>query len=107
MKQDKPSIGGLLGQLIDDGRAYATAEVEVAKERTLAQIASYRQAAIWAGLAIVAGTALLIGSAVALVLVLANLLGPYLGAFVALLLLAAMTAFLGWRAMKALEKTRG
>lgn len=106
MKHDKPTIGDLLGQLIDDGKSYAAAELDLAKERTLAEVEGYRRAAIWAGLAAVAGMALLIGFSVALVVVLASMLGPYVGALVALLLLGGLTGFLGWRAMKAWEAAR-
>jgi len=106
MKHDKPSIGDLLRRLIDDGKSYAAAELELAKERTFAEVEAYRRAAIWAGLAAVAGMALLIGFSVALVIVLASLLGPYVGALVALLLLGALGGFFGWRAMKAWEGAR-
>ena len=106
MKQDKPTIGNLLWQLVDDGKAYAAAELDLAKERTLAELETYRRAAIWAGLAAVAGIALLIGLSVALILVMASLLGPYFGPVAALVVLGGLAAFFGWRALTAWRSAR-
>jgi hypothetical protein len=76
MSEEAP-IAQLLGQLVDDGKRYARAEVELAKAKAADKVLPLKPAAILAGLgavlALSAGSALLVGLIFALT--------PRLGAF--------------------------
>jgi hypothetical protein len=87
---EEPSVGDLVERLIDDGRAYAEAEVNLARARIEQRVASYRTAAIFGGSAVAAALVALICFAVTLVLALASLIGPLAGGLAATLLVAAL-----------------
>lgn len=85
--QDEPSIRETVGQLLDDGRAYAQAEIDLAKLKAQAQVARYQKAAIFGGIAAAFGLAALVAFAMTLVIGFARLLGPFGGGAVAVLVL--------------------
>jgi hypothetical protein len=92
---DRP-IGEIVGQLVDDGKAYAKAEVDVAK----AIAAAKARAFILPGILLVAALLLAITSLTALAIGLFFALYPYMPALLAGLLafaiLAGIAALLGW-----------
>ena len=83
-----PSIRETVGQLLDDGRAYAEAEIDLAKLKARGEVARYRKAAILGGIAAALGLAALVAFAMTLVIGFARLLGPFGGGAVAVLVLA-------------------
>ena len=86
------SIGGLIGRLVEDGRAYAEAELELVKA-----IAAYRaQRAGRALAALGAGAVLLLSAVTALVIGVVLGLSQYMSPFLAGLLVAALLAGGGW-----------
>lgn len=86
------SIGELFGRLVEDGRAYAEAELALAKA-----IAHYRaQRAGRALAALGAGAVLLLSAVTALVIGLVLGLSRYISPFLAGLLVAAVLAGGGW-----------
>jgi hypothetical protein len=89
-------IGEIVGQLVDDGKAYAKSEVEVAKAIAVART----RALIFPGLLFLAALLLVITSLNALALGLFFALTPFMPALLAGLLsfaiLAAIAALLGW-----------
>jgi len=89
-------IGEIVGQLVDDGKAYAKAEVEVAKAIAVAKT----RALIFPGLLFLAALLLAITSLSALALGLFFALTPFMPALLAGLLafaiLAAIAALLAW-----------
>lgn len=82
------SIGEMVGQVLDDGRAYAQAEIDLVKVRAQAEVNRYRRAAILGGAAAAFGLAALVAFAITLVIGFARLLGPVGGGVAAVLLLA-------------------
>ncbi len=82
------SIGDMVGQVLDDGRAYAQAEIELVKVRAQAEVNRYRRAAVLGGAAAALGLAALVAFAMTLVIGFARLLGPFGGGAAAVLLLA-------------------
>ncbi len=89
-------VGELVHELIEEGKAYALAEVELvkaiaaAKGKALAIPVAMFVAAFLIGLT--AFTALAVG----VVMALATLIGPLAGGFVAMLILAAISGVLVW-----------
>ena len=84
---DRP-IGELIGQLYDDGRAYARSEVELWKAKGLAEAARYRSAAIFAAAGAALALAALVAFAMTLVIGFARLIGPFGGGAAAVVILA-------------------
>ena len=86
------SIGDLLGRLVDDGRAYAKAEIDLYRE-----IALHRAGRARAGLiALAAGAVLLLSSLTALILGLVLGLAALIGPLLAGLAVAALLALTGY-----------
>ena len=86
--QAEPSIRETVGQLLDDGRAYAQAEIDLAKLKAQVEVARYQKAAMFGGVAAAFGLAALVAFAMTLVIGFARLLGPFGGGAVAVLVLA-------------------
>ena len=84
---DRP-IGELIGQLYDDGRAYARSEMELWKAKGLAEASRYRSAAIFAAAGVALGLAALVAFAMTLVIGFARVLGPFGGGAAAVVILA-------------------
>ena len=93
-KDDRP-IGEMIGQVFDDGRAYAQSEVEVIKARARAEVNRYRGAALIAAGGAALALAALVAFAMTLVIGFARLIGPFGGgaAAVAILGLGAYILF--------------
>lgn len=86
------SIGDLFGRLVDDGRAYAKAEIDLYRE-----IALHRAGRARAGLiALAAGAVLLLSSLTALILGLVLGLAALIGPLLAGLAVAALLALIGY-----------
>ena len=89
-------IGELVHELIEEGKAYAQAELGLAKA-----IASAKAKALVvpAGLFVVAfilALAAIVALAVGVVIALVKFLGPLLAGFVGLLIFAGLAGLLGW-----------
>ena len=89
------SIGELIGQVLDDGRSYAQAEIDLFKVKAKAEVGRYRKAAVLGGAAAALALAGLVAFAITLVVGFAQLLGPVGGgaAAVAILGLGAYALF--------------
>jgi len=86
------SIGDLFGRLVDDGRTYAKAEIDLYR-----QIALHRAGRARTGLvALVAGAVLLLSSLTALILGLVLGLAELIGPLLAGLAIAALLALAGF-----------
>ena len=96
-EQDKP-IGETVGRLIDDGKAYARAEVDLARVRALMLVERYRSAAILAAAALLFAIGALVALAMTAVLSLANLIGPLGGGLAATLLIGGIAGLLAYLA---------
>ena len=97
-------IGELVHQLVEDGKAYAQAEIGVAKAVASAKAASLKLPAILLGAAflLLQGAATVL--AVALLLALLPLIGPLLAGIAAFAIFAGIAAGLGWQAMQIIRR---
>ena len=89
-------VGELVHELIEEGKAYARAEVGLLKAIATAK---GKALALPAGLFVAAfliGTTALTALAVGVVMGLATLIGPLAAGFVGMLIFAAIAGLLGW-----------
>lgn len=93
-------IGELVQQLVEEGKAYAQAELGVAKAIALAKAGSLKVPAILLGAAFLLSQAAATVLAVALFLALLPLVGPMIAGLLAFLVFAGIAAGLGWQAAR-------
>ena len=92
---DRP-VGELVHQLIEDGKAYARAELDVAKAMAADWLNALKLPAILFGAAFVLILASITALAYGVAAGLATLIGPLAGGFVAFLLFAGLAGGLAW-----------
>ena len=100
---DRP-IGDLVHELIEDGKAYARAEMGVVKATANAKINALKMPAILFGTAFVLILAAVSALAFGVAAGLATLIGPLAGGFVAFLIFAAAAGGLAWFGVKKLRE---
>jgi len=88
-EEERP-IGELFGQLIDDGKAYARAEADLAKARVACEAGRAKKPVLFGALALALAFVALIALVMTLVLAAASILGPLAGGLVVTLLIAAL-----------------
>lgn len=98
--QDEAPIGELFGRLIDDGKAYANAEIDLVRARAEGQVERAKLPLILGGAAVAFGFASVIALIMTLVLALAGLLGPLGGGLLATLIAVLVSGGLGLAALK-------
>ncbi len=97
---DEAPIGELFGRLIDDGKAYAHAEIDLVRARAEGQVDRAKLPLILGGGAVAFGFASVIALVLTLVLTLAGLLGPLGGGLLATLIAVLVAGGLGLAALK-------
>jgi hypothetical protein len=102
--QAERPIGELVSELIDDGKAYAWAEFDLAKAIAAAKARALAMPAVLIGAAFVFALAAVTALAVGVVMALAKLIGPLLAGLVGLLIFAAIAAGLGWYGAERLKR---
>jgi len=100
---DEPPIGEVVSQLFDEGKAYAKAEIDLAKAQAFAKLAELKAPAILLFAAMLFAQAAVTVLAVAVALVLAPMIGPLGGGLVAMLLAGGAAALLAWLGVKRLQ----
>ena len=100
MDEDEAPIGDLFGRLIDDGKAYAKAEVDLVRARAEGQAERAKLPAILGVGAIAFAFASVIALVLTMVLALASLLGPLAGGLLATLIALVIAGGLGLAAVK-------
>ena len=100
MDEDEAPIGELFGRLIDDGKAYAQAEVDLVRARVEGEVERAKWPAILGAAAIAFGFASVIALVLTMVLALAALLGPLGGGLLATLIALVIAGGLGLAALK-------
>jgi len=101
-EEEKP-IGELFGQLIDEGKAYAKAELGLARASAEAKAEAAKKPALLAAAAFLFLQAGVVVLCMTVALALATLIGPLAGGLVATLLAFGIAALLGLLAKKELE----
>jgi len=92
---DRP-IGEIVGQLVDDGKAYARAEVEVAKAIAAAKARALILPGILFGAAVLLAITSLSALAIGLFFALYAYMPALLAGLLAFVILAGIAALLGW-----------
>lgn len=100
---DRP-VGELVHELIEDGKAYARAEVGLVKAMASAKVNAIKLPAILFGIAFLLSLAAITALAVGVAMGLATLIGPLAGGIVAFLLFAAVAGGLAWYGVGRLRK---
>lgn len=103
-EEEEKSVGGMFRQLLDDGRAYAQAEFDLARARAEIKVLQYRSAAILAAIALFLAFATTVILCLAILLWLSHLAGPYLGGLIAILVIGGATAIVALLAKKAFDR---
>ena len=104
--EDEQPIGEVVSQLIDEGKAYAKAEIELAQAHALARAAEFRIPAILGFTALLFAQAAVTALAVTVALTLAPLIGPLGGGLIAVVAAGGAAALLGWLAVNRLKNPR-
>jgi sorbitol-specific phosphotransferase system component IIBC len=101
---DEPSIGELVHELVEEGKAYAKAEIEVLKAIAAAKGKALIFPAILFVAAFILALAAVSALAVGVVIALAKFVGPLAAGVIGLLIFAAIAGGCGWYGSKRLER---
>ena len=104
-EEEKP-IGELFGQLIDEGKAYAKAELGLAKATAEAKADAAKKPLLLAGAALLFLIAGVVVLCMTLALALATLVGPLAGGLIAALATFAVAAWLALWAKQEMGKLK-
>ncbi len=96
---DERPIGELVSQLVDEGKAYAQAELGLARAIAAAKASSLKVPAVLLGAALLLIQAAVTILAVAIFLGLLPLMGPILAGLLAFVIFAGVAAGLAWLAV--------
>lgn len=101
---DERPIGEIVGDLVDEGKAYAKAEFDFAKAVAAAKAKALQTPVILLVVALFVAVGALNALCVAIVLALATLMHPILAGMAAFVLIAAVAAGLAWVGIEKLRK---
>ena len=102
--RDGPSFGELATQLVDDAKAYARAEIDLAKAIAAEKTRSVQLAAILFGAALLLAIGAIAAVAIAMFVTLAAVIGPVLSGLVTFLVLGGAAAGLAWLGVNKLNE---
>ena len=97
-------VGELVHELIEDGKAYARAEIGLAKAIASAKGKALAIPAAMFGIAFICLLAAVTALAVGVVIALETFIGPLAAGFVGMLIFAAIAGLLGWYGYKCLRR---
>ena len=97
-------IGEIVSDLVDEGKAYARAEFNLAKAIAASKASALKAPAILLSAALFVGMAALNALAVAIFFMLAMVMRPILAGLLAFLLIAGVAALLAWLGIQKLKK---
>jgi hypothetical protein len=97
-------VGELVGQLIDEGKAYALAEIGLVKAIATAKGKALVIPAAMFGAAFICALAAITALAVGVVIGLAKFIGPLAAGFIGMLIFAAIAGGLGWYGAERLKR---
>ena len=103
--EERP-IGEIVGQLIDEGKDFARAELGLVKATAMVKAEGYKLPAILIGAAILVAQAAVVVLAVALFLALAPLIGTLLAGLLTTVIVGGIAYFLVWLAMRKLKAAK-
>jgi protein-S-isoprenylcysteine O-methyltransferase Ste14 len=97
-------VGELVHELIEQGKAYARAEISLAKAIAAAKGKALAVPAALFGVAFICALAAITALAVGVVIALAKFVGPLAAGLVGMLIFAAIAAGLGWYGYQRLRR---
>lgn len=97
-------IGELVNELIENGKAYARAEIGLVKAVVSAKGTALAIPAALFGLAFVCALAAVTALALGVVIALESFIGPLAAGFVGMLIFAAIAGLLGWAGYQRLRR---
>jgi hypothetical protein len=97
-------IGELVNELIEEGKAYARAEIDLAKAIANAKAKALALPAALFGFAFIVALAAVTALAVGVVMALARYIGPLAAGFIGMLIFAAIAGGLGWYGAERLRR---
>ena len=97
-------VGDLVHELVEEGKAYARAEVGLAKAIATAKARALALPAALLATAAILALAAVSALAAGVVIALARLIGPLAAGFVGMLLFAAIAGCLGWYGVERLRR---
>ena len=97
-------VGELVSQLIDEGKAYARAEIDLLRAIGTAKARALVLPAILFGAAFLCALAAITALAVGVVIGLAKFIGPLAAGFIGMLIFAAIAGGLGWYGAERLKR---
>lgn len=97
-------VGELVSQLIDEGKAYARAEIGLVKAIAAAKGKALVIPAAMFGAAFICALAAITALAVGVVIGLAKFIGPLAAGFIGMLIFAAIAGGLGWYGAERLKR---
>ena len=97
-------VGELVSQLIDEGKAYARAEIDLLKAVTTAKARAFVLPAILFGAAFICALAAITALAVGVVIALAMFIGPLAAGFIGMLVFGGLAGGLGWYGAERLKR---
>lgn len=100
--QDQP-IAEFVGRLLDDGKSYATAELELLKAKAEKTANAYRRPVILTAVAAGLAFSALIVLCISIVIALASLIGPLLGGLLATLIVGGAATIVAMLAKSAFK----
>jgi len=89
-------VGELVHELIEDGKAYARAEIGVAKAIAAAKGKALAVPAALFAIAFICALAAVVALALGVVIALETFIGPLAAGFIGMLIFAAIAGLLGW-----------
>ena len=92
---DQP-VGELISRVLEDGKAYALAELNVVKAIAEEKASAFKMPAIAAVAALLVSQAAIIVLALGITMALATLVGPLLAGIIGFLVFAGIAGSLGW-----------
>ena len=101
---DERGVGEIVGQLVDEGKAYARAEFDLAKAIATAKASALKLPAILFGAALLFAQAAVTVLAVAVFAALQGFIGPILAGLVVLLIFGGLAGGLAWLGVKKLSE---
>jgi hypothetical protein len=104
--EDERPIGELFGQLIDEGKAYAKAELGLAKATAESKAQAAKKPALLGAAALLFLIAGVVVLSMTLALALATLIGPLAGGLIAAVITLGIAAVLGLLAKQELDKIK-
>ena len=94
--ENERAIGDIVSDLVDDAKAYAQAEIDLARAIAADKARGLKVGAVLLVAALLVGFGAITALSVGIFALLATFLGPLLGGIVAFVLIAAVAGLLAW-----------